>query len=242
MNHMPEGCRPACAPRFTPKQGQYLAFIHAYTLVIGRPPAEATCDRARTLPRRARRLARGASAARAGPRRPSGRHRRRHDRAHPSDALRRYLKALLAKERNLSFVNLQLLTFHQLAAKLYAEANGLNPPVLRDDLFLEEALRQIIRARHPGTAAFSGIEERAGGCAALWQSLRDLRDGLVQPDVALEALDRHLVGLCQRRLDRGRDARPAAARPATHRWGAASAGRNSSKPSARSRELAALTR
>jgi DNA-binding MarR family transcriptional regulator len=26
---------------FTPKQGQYLAFIHAYTLVNGRPPAEA---------------------------------------------------------------------------------------------------------------------------------------------------------------------------------------------------------
>jgi len=26
---------------FTPKQGQYLAFIHAYTLVNERPPAEA---------------------------------------------------------------------------------------------------------------------------------------------------------------------------------------------------------
>ena len=26
---------------FTSKQGQYLAFIHAYTLVNGRPPAEA---------------------------------------------------------------------------------------------------------------------------------------------------------------------------------------------------------
>jgi hypothetical protein len=26
---------------FSPKQGQYLAFIHAYTLVNGRPPAEA---------------------------------------------------------------------------------------------------------------------------------------------------------------------------------------------------------
>ena len=26
---------------FTPKQGQYLAFIYAYTLVNGRPPAEA---------------------------------------------------------------------------------------------------------------------------------------------------------------------------------------------------------
>ena len=35
---------PRLAPplfRFTPKQGQYLAFIHAYTLVLGRPPAHA---------------------------------------------------------------------------------------------------------------------------------------------------------------------------------------------------------
>lgn len=28
-------------PGFTPKQGQYLAFIYAYTQVLGRPPAEA---------------------------------------------------------------------------------------------------------------------------------------------------------------------------------------------------------
>ena len=33
------------AKTFTPKQGQYLAFIHAYTLVIGRPPAEADLQR-----------------------------------------------------------------------------------------------------------------------------------------------------------------------------------------------------
>lgn len=32
-------------PAFTDKQGQYLAFIHAYTLVIGRPPAEADIQR-----------------------------------------------------------------------------------------------------------------------------------------------------------------------------------------------------
>ena len=31
--------------KFTPKQGQYLAFIHAYTLVNGRPPAEADMGR-----------------------------------------------------------------------------------------------------------------------------------------------------------------------------------------------------
>ena len=37
--------RPSLSPRFTPKQGQYLAFIHAYTLVLGRPPAEADLQR-----------------------------------------------------------------------------------------------------------------------------------------------------------------------------------------------------
>ena len=36
---------PRVAPLFTKKQGQYLAFIHAYTLVLGRPPAEADLQR-----------------------------------------------------------------------------------------------------------------------------------------------------------------------------------------------------
>ena len=40
-NPMPDDSR----SRFTPRQGQYLAFIHAYTLVIGRPPAEADMQR-----------------------------------------------------------------------------------------------------------------------------------------------------------------------------------------------------
>ena len=32
-------------PSFTPTQGQYLAFIYAYTRVLGRPPAEADMQR-----------------------------------------------------------------------------------------------------------------------------------------------------------------------------------------------------
>jgi hypothetical protein len=32
-------------PSFTAKQGQYLTFIHAYTQVIGRSPAEADMQR-----------------------------------------------------------------------------------------------------------------------------------------------------------------------------------------------------
>jgi hypothetical protein len=35
----------AAVPRFTPKQGQYLAFIYAYTRALGRPPAvKPTCS------------------------------------------------------------------------------------------------------------------------------------------------------------------------------------------------------
>lgn len=45
MNQMSDVCHPSSAPRFTPKQGQYLAFIHAYTLILGRPPAEADLQR-----------------------------------------------------------------------------------------------------------------------------------------------------------------------------------------------------
>jgi len=33
------------SPRFTEKQGQYLAFIYMYSLVNGRPPAEADMQR-----------------------------------------------------------------------------------------------------------------------------------------------------------------------------------------------------
>jgi len=105
----------------------------------------------------------------------------------PSDLLRRRLKILLSRERRLALLNVQLLTFYQLSLRLQAESGGA-PPELRGDLFLEEALRQIIRTRQPGTEPFAGIEERAGGCAALWQTLRDLRDGLVDPAVVLEAL------------------------------------------------------
>jgi DNA-binding MarR family transcriptional regulator len=45
MNQMPGLCLPASALGFTLKQGQYLAFIYAYTQVLGRPPAEADLQR-----------------------------------------------------------------------------------------------------------------------------------------------------------------------------------------------------
>jgi len=41
MNHLSEPCLAKTLPHFTDKQGQYLAFIHAYTLVNGRPAGRA---------------------------------------------------------------------------------------------------------------------------------------------------------------------------------------------------------
>ncbi len=45
MNWIGGVCQPSAEPSFTDKQGQYLAFIDAYTRVNGRPPAEADMQR-----------------------------------------------------------------------------------------------------------------------------------------------------------------------------------------------------
>jgi len=45
MNQISGGRALPSDPRFTAKQGQYLAFIYAYTRVLGRPPAEADMKR-----------------------------------------------------------------------------------------------------------------------------------------------------------------------------------------------------
>lgn len=45
MNQISATCPTPSQPSFTPKQGQYLAFIYAYTQVLGKPPAEADLQR-----------------------------------------------------------------------------------------------------------------------------------------------------------------------------------------------------
>jgi Mn-dependent DtxR family transcriptional regulator len=45
MNQSDNASKPRPERTFTEKQGQYLAFIWAYTRVLGRPPAEADLQR-----------------------------------------------------------------------------------------------------------------------------------------------------------------------------------------------------
>ena len=45
MNRIGKVCHSSSDPMFTDRQGQYLAFIYAYTRIQGRPPAEADMQR-----------------------------------------------------------------------------------------------------------------------------------------------------------------------------------------------------
>ncbi|HEY1372434.1 MAG TPA: PD-(D/E)XK nuclease family protein [Candidatus Binatia bacterium] len=105
----------------------------------------------------------------------------------PSNTLRRRLKILLSRERRLNFINLHMLTFFQLSRRLLEERYGGQPPPLQENGQLEEVLRETIRMKTPGAEAFTGLEEKAGGAGALWQTIRDLKDGSVDPATALEA-------------------------------------------------------
>ncbi|MDE0035218.1 MAG: exodeoxyribonuclease V subunit gamma [Deltaproteobacteria bacterium] len=108
----------------------------------------------------------------------------------PSETLRRRVKILLAKERGLHLLNFHVLTFFQLSLNLFHEMHGPAGPVLRDETFMEEALRRVVPAR----GRFARIMENDGACSSLWQSLRDLKDAMVDPETALEALREGLFG------------------------------------------------
>ncbi|NIO11472.1 MAG: hypothetical protein GTO40_27015, partial [Deltaproteobacteria bacterium] len=107
----------------------------------------------------------------------------------PSDPLLHRLKILLARQRGLSLLNLSILTFHQLSRRLLEEKPETSQLQLRGDAYAEEALRHLIDTDFEWESVFSGIEAREGGCGALWQTLRDLKDAKVDHRVAADALD-----------------------------------------------------
>ena len=116
----------------------------------------------------------------------------------PSDALRRRVKVLLAQEHGLHLLHFHVRTFSQLTRTLFHEVHGPGPPPLRDETFMEEALRRAASGGDPARGRFARLMENEGGCAALWQSLRDLKDGLVDPTTALEALQEGHFGIRDR--------------------------------------------
>ncbi len=103
----------------------------------------------------------------------------------PSDALRRYLMRKLTLKHGLSLINVSLLNFNQLSNTLYEEAHPAADLKLKDDLFFEEILHLLLQE---AGSDFSELKASEGGVSALWQSLRDLKEGLLDPDIAIQAL------------------------------------------------------
>ncbi|MFO0730113.1 MAG: hypothetical protein U0361_03800 [Nitrospiraceae bacterium] len=114
----------------------------------------------------------------------------------PSEPLRQYLTRLLVLKEGLTLFNVHILSFHQLALHLDRERRaGLaghdqgGELHLVSDLFFEHLLRHVAQRKLPYVEALrlSGLPR--GAWSALWASLRDLKDALVDPAVAIRAVD-----------------------------------------------------
>ena len=110
----------------------------------------------------------------------------------PSASLAARLKRFLAIESHLPLLNLQVLTFHQFALRLrddLARSGQPIPPMqLVDDFFFEQLLRQVVSRQLPGLEAAAKLPPSPGTWKGLWATVRDLKDAVVDPAIALKAV------------------------------------------------------
>lgn len=107
----------------------------------------------------------------------------------PSEPLTDRLRTLLSVEHELSFLNLHILTFHQLALRLAGGVSGhCSLPRVVDELFFERLVRHIVRSRLSSQVPLQRIGQSAGTWGALWATIRDLRDADVDPRQAWQGL------------------------------------------------------
>ncbi|HET9866086.1 MAG TPA: hypothetical protein VFQ06_02245, partial [Nitrospira sp.] len=101
------------------------------------------------------------------------------------------IRWLLAVEHQLAFVNVHLLTFHQLALRLaeeiHREGTG-HPPRVVDDLFFEYLVRHLVQRRLAELPALRQLGRSFGTWGGLWSTVRDLNDGGVDPATVLRAV------------------------------------------------------
>jgi len=112
----------------------------------------------------------------------------------PSAALVEQLKQSLTHHEPRAFLNIHFLTFHQLALRLRddcagAAGAGSAPPLqLVDDFFFEQLVRQVVRRQLPGLEPLMRLPASPGTWRGLWATVRDLKDAVVEPTTALNAL------------------------------------------------------
>jgi ATP-dependent helicase/nuclease subunit B len=115
----------------------------------------------------------------------------------PSKALLDRVRRLLAVDHQLSLLNVHLLTFHQFALRLAAERrrrDGEEPFRIVDDLFFEYLVRQLVQQQVRDSPPLRQLGRSSGTWAALWSTIRDLKDAAVDPRTAQQALDEGCFG------------------------------------------------
>ncbi len=115
----------------------------------------------------------------------------------PSRTLLDRLKDLLGRERQCTFLNVHLLTFHQFALRLAGEIHGRDRATgmrVVDDLFFEQLVRYLTRNHPSGLAPLQRIGHASGTWAALWSTIRDLKDAGVDPAAAIQGVTEGYFG------------------------------------------------
>lgn len=109
----------------------------------------------------------------------------------PSKQLVDRIKRLLCIERPCSLLNVHVLTFHQFALRLVEEAEGRERFArlrIVDDLFFEQLVRYLVRNRLSGLIPLQSAGYASGTWAALWSTVRDLKDAGVDPASAIRGI------------------------------------------------------
>ena len=114
----------------------------------------------------------------------------------PSSTLTDHIRRLLVLEHHLALLNVHILTFHQLALRLADESHERSTPIrVVDDLFFEQLVKHIVQSRLASLAPLQHIGHSSGTWAALWSTVRDLKDAGLDPAEALR-------GVGERQFDR----------------------------------------
>jgi ATP-dependent helicase/nuclease subunit B len=106
----------------------------------------------------------------------------------PSESLRRRLAWLLCIEERLALLDVPILTFHQFALSLLHEAHAPDAAGLRTDFFFREVVRQLLRAPEV-ELRWGNLADMPGAWAAVWSTLKDLKDAAVEPERVLDAIE-----------------------------------------------------
>ncbi|MBH0186018.1 MAG: hypothetical protein HP477_11575 [Nitrospira sp.] len=110
----------------------------------------------------------------------------------PSASLADRLKRFLSIDSHLPLLNLHVLTFHQFALRLRDDLARSGHPIptlqLVDDFFFEQLLRQVVSRQMSGLEAAAKLPSSPGTWKGLWATVRDLKDAVVDPAIALKAV------------------------------------------------------